>query len=518
MIIFCKRSSRRILKSIKAEIVIEVKYKLRQGIKLRQKEGKNFVISQTPLKILKVNHTLMNILHSIGLPTTIERLMKEYPGIGEEKLRQVLYDLAEKGYLERSEVLGGGYPLVSVIIPVKNRSEDIRNCLRSLQSLDYPVDRCEVIVIDDGSTDDTTKVIDSFQVKSVYLRQTQGASACRNRGVKEARGELIAFIDSDCQIDPNWLKELVSYFQNEQVGIVGGYVASSHTESILGRYESVSSPLNMGPRSFMGMNDSSTLYVPTCNLIVRKKAFIDVGGFAEELKVGEDVDLCWRLRKHDWLLLYVPQGKVMHSDRSSPLRMLKRRYDYGTSEAILSLRHRDKKKNLSFVLPYAVFYGLVSLYIIVSSWLPLAIGLGILGIDIVRKIMRLSRMGLLGLNWIKIAGKVGRAYFSCSYYLSFHLIRYYLILFVCLGFLLHGLWMWIGGALLLTAGLDYYLKKPKIGFASFFTLYTLEHLSYQIGVFIGCLKLKYFRSYLPIFRRILPDRIPTVKRKGKMYR
>lgn len=483
------------------EIVPEVKYKLRQGIKLRQKEGRSFVISQTPLKILKVNHTLMNILHSLELPATIEKLMKEYPWLDEGKLRQVLDDLAEKGYLERSEVLGGFYPSVSVIIPVKNRSEDIRNCLRSLLSLDYPADRWEVIVIDDGSTDDTRKVIDSFPVNSVCLGQAQGASACRNRGVKEARGELIAFIDSDCLADPNWLKELVPYFHHEHIGIVGGYVASPHTKSLVGRYESVNSALNMGPRSLRGMNDSSTFYVPTCNLIVRKKAFVEVGGFAEELKVGEDVDLCWRLRKHGWLLLYLPQGKVIHKHRSSLSRMLKRRYDYGTSEAILYSRHRDKKKNLAFALPYVIFYGLVSLGIIVLSWLPLALGLGILGIDIVRKIIRLSRMGL-SLNWIRIAVKVGRAYFSCSYYLSFHLIRYYLLLLVCLGFLFHGVWIWVGGALLISAGLDYYLKRPRMGFASFLVVYTLEHLAYQIGVFVGCLKLKYFRSYIPIFSRV----------------
>ena len=481
--------------------MIEVKYKSRQGIELLEKGGKSFVISQTPLKILKVNHTLMNILESLRLPATIEELMKEYHWLDEGKLRQVLDDLAEKGYLERNEVLGVFYPSVSVIIPVKNRSEDIRNCLRSLLSLDYPADSLEVIVIDDGSTDDTRKVIDSFPVRSVYLNQTLGASACRNRGVKEARGELIAFIDSDCLVDPNWLKELVPYFHHEQIGIVGGYVDSAHTKSLVDRYESVNSPLNMGPRPLRGMSDSSTLYVPTCNLIVRKKAFVEVGGFAEELKVGEDVDLCWRLRKYGCWLLYLPQGKVMHRHRSPLSRMLKRRYDYGTSEAILFSRHRDKKKDLAFALPYVVFYGLVSLSIILLSWLPLALGLGILGIDIVRKIMRLRRMGL-GLSWNRIAGKVGRAYFSCSYYLSFHLIRYYLLLLVCLGFLFHGVWIWIGGALLLSAGLDYYLKRPRMGFASFLTLYTLEHLAYQIGVFAGCLKLKYFRSYIPTFRRI----------------
>ena len=143
------------------------------------------------------------------------------------------------------------YPPISIIIPVKNQP-DIRDCLKSLELLDYPKDKIEVIVVDDGSTDSTPQVIQTFKIKAIHLTHTIGASACRNLAVKEAKGELIGFIDSDCVAHPNWLKELVPYFEEEKVGIVGGYVSNFYYRSALDRYEDTKSSAQYGPLSFRG--------------------------------------------------------------------------------------------------------------------------------------------------------------------------------------------------------------------------------------------------------------------------
>ena len=87
------------------------------------------------------------------------------------------------------------------------------------------------------------------------------------------------------------------------------------------------------------------------------------------------------------------------------------------------------------------------------------------------------------------------------YFSFFHLVRYYLILILVLGFLLHSLWLFGGVAVLYTSIVDYYVKKPSLNYPFFLFFYLLEHLAYQAGVFWGCLKLRHFGSYLVSFKR-----------------
>jgi hypothetical protein len=94
-----------------------------------------------------------------------------------------------------------------------------------------------------------------------------------------------------------------------------------------------------------------------------------------------------------------------------------------------------------------------------------------------------------------------RSYLASYYFAFFHLVRYYLILLCGLGFLLHSVWFFCGLAVLLTSSVDYCVKRPNLPYPVFLLFYILEHLAYQIGVFWGCLKLRYFRSYLLDVRR-----------------
>jgi hypothetical protein len=104
--------------------------------------------------------------------------------------------------------------------------------------------------------------------------------------------------------------------------------------------------------------------------------------------------------------------------------------------------------------------------------------------------------------WPKLGYSALRSYFSFGYFVLFHLIRYYLVLILALGFLSYPVWLFGVAALLFTSGVDYRIKKPELKYPVFLFYYTLEHLAYQTGVFRGCLRLGYFRSYLPVFNRI----------------
>ena len=97
-------------------------------------------------------------------------------------------------------------PDVSVIVPVYNRAKVIRPCLDSILAVDYPVDRLELIVVDNASTDDTPRVLEQYAARIRIIREAKrGPAAARNAGLRVARGEVAAFTDSDCQVEQSWL-------------------------------------------------------------------------------------------------------------------------------------------------------------------------------------------------------------------------------------------------------------------------------------------------------------------------
>src|SRR5450756_550566 len=97
-------------------------------------------------------------------------------------------------------------------------------CIRDSFTLDYPRDRYEVIVVDDGSTDGTVAVAGRYPCHLVSNGRNRGQSFSRNAGARRASGEILAFLDSDCVADPGWLRDLAPFFSWSRAAAVGGYV------------------------------------------------------------------------------------------------------------------------------------------------------------------------------------------------------------------------------------------------------------------------------------------------------
>lgn len=240
----------------------------------------------------------------------------------------------------------------------------------------------------------------------------------------------------------------------------------------------------------------SNAYVPTCNLIIRKRAFSDAGGFQEDLTVGEDVDLCWRTRKLGYHLLYIPQGKIEHKHRNDLIRMLTRRYDYGTSEATLYRRHKDKRKRLYLPAAYSISYASFCLGVLLQNLTLFCFGVGVLLVDFCRKHLKIKRSGL-GLKNSKLFFSVLRGHFSFAYHTSSYLVRYYLIFLIPLSFLYPKMFGLLLFLVIFSGSVDFSIKKPRINLFSFLFFYTLDQLAYQTGAFWGCIVNKNFGSYIP---------------------
>ena len=204
-------------------------------------------------------------------------------------------------------------PTVSIIVPARDEERHIGKCLTSLAQLNYPKEKLQILVIDDGSADGTAQIIAEAGAQ-LLKTDAQGPSAARNAGLAEATGEFVAFTDADCRVDPEWLNELLAGFEDRQVAAVGGAQLLPDDESGLAR--DVHQILDV--MGFLGgytKNYSEARAVPhnaSCNVLYRRQVLEEVGGFDPALSPGEDVDLDRRATGKGHTLRYRPQAVVYH--------------------------------------------------------------------------------------------------------------------------------------------------------------------------------------------------------------
>jgi len=476
-------------------------FSLAENIFLREDEGGFCLYSRVPLRILRLNLTLYRIISFLQEGGDLTDFVTEYPEIKMPNLLRILLSLTSRGYLKLDSIPElKEYPVVSVIIPVKDQFEDVVECLESLEDLNYPAEKLEIVVIDDHSKMEISELMTTFNARVIRQEITRGPAFSRNFGVGATLGSMLAFLDADCVPGEDWLNDLLPFFRVASVGAVGGYIEGYYRDSFLDRYEEVASSLNMGNRIiFEGKSDSS-FYVPTANLLVTREAFNACMGFEEDMRIGEDVDFCWRLRDSGYSLLYTPYGTVGHKHRHELETMLKRRGQYGTSEAPLYRAHRDKRKVFSFsIYPFLAFLSLTVALLMLNPY-PLCLLPVVFGLELWRKSVTLKKHRM-PLPVVQIAYSILRTYLSYFYFISFHLVRYYLILLLIPGFFLHSFWLFDIWILLLASLVDYFTKKPALMYPVFLFYYLAEHIAYQIGVFGGCWQNRYFGSYLVRFKR-----------------
>ncbi|CAN5749404.1 hypothetical protein BH11VER1_BH11VER1_29180 [soil metagenome] len=228
-------------------------------------------------------------------------------------------------------------PRFSVIVCSRNGSSTLRSCLEALGRQTYP--HHEVLLIDDGSTDDTPEIARSFNFVQYHRQEHAGLSAARNHGMRLAAGELLAYTDDDCIPDEDWLQYLSAAFDTPEWVAAGGPNISppprNETEACV-----AAAP---GAPSHVLLNDEEAEHLPGCNLVIRKDALLAIGGFRMEFTTaGDDVDICWRLRNHGGKLRFVPAAVVWHHRRFTVQAYLRQQSGYGHAEAMLMAHYPER--------------------------------------------------------------------------------------------------------------------------------------------------------------------------------
>jgi len=225
-------------------------------------------------------------------------------------------------------------PFVSVIVCSYNGGRTLAACLDSLSKLNYP--DYEVILVDDGSTDDTAYIAAQFpQVRYIH-QSNHGLSHARNTGAAAARGEVLAYTDSDCMADVDWLYYLIGTLVSGDYAGVGGPNVTPPAQNWV---QACVAAAPGGP-SHVLLTDTVAEHIPGCNMAFYRRAFESVGGFdAEYHKAGDDVDFCWRIQQAGWVIAFSPPAIVWHYRRFTLRAFLKQQDGYGEAESLLRFKH-----------------------------------------------------------------------------------------------------------------------------------------------------------------------------------
>lgn len=259
------------------------------------------------------------------------------------------------------------FPSASIIIPAYNAENHLQACLDAL--LQQTIHPEEIIVVDDGSTDGTRTIAESFSLVTYLTQKNQGPAKARNAGAKKASGDIILFIDSDCVPEKNWLEEMLKPFEDENVvGVQGAY--KTKQKSLTARFDQ----LDIEYR-YERMKKKETIdWIGTYSAAYKRKVFLDARGFDETFPKasGEDSELSYRLAERGMILKFAPTAIVYHTHPDSLIHYLRVKFFRAYWRTRMYVKHPQKSVQDSYtphVLKINFFVG--GLFLLVLAYLTL---------------------------------------------------------------------------------------------------------------------------------------------------
>ena len=377
---------------------------------------------------------------------------------------------------------------VTVVVPAYDGTDALDRCLASLGQSN------PVVVVDDASADPVavSDVCRFHGALVVHRSDNGGPGAARQSADEVVTTELVAFVDSDCTVPDGWLDDLSWHFADPGVAAVAPRVRPAAVNGgqkgrAVHRFGRSHSPLDLGPDEGEVGPERSVRYVPTAALVVRRAALLAVGGFDPAMRVGEDVDVVWRMVDAGWRIRYDPSVVVFHAEPDRWLALLGRRLRYGTSAAPLAVRHPGRLAPVELrpratAAALALLSGrpVIAATIVATASVSLAQKVRPLGIPTTQAwrwcagsaawtVMGLGRavttLGAPGLVGLAATGRRGR--------------RAAVAL------------------LLVPPTVDWVRKRPDLDLPRWLVASVADDVAYGAGVWIGCLRARTFTPLVP---------------------
>ena len=222
-------------------------------------------------------------------------------------------------------------PKVSILVATLNNELTINECLKSICDLNYPKDMREIIVVDGCSTDRTLEIAEKYPVK--VISAPLNAPAAYNYALKIVSGDIIGFIDADAKVEKEWLNKLVTFLDDNQVAGVSGGIETWNKENAWAR------SIGYDLENRYARLKESVVHIATMNLLMKKKVIEEVGYFDEQLPSQYDTDLGFRITSKGYKLLFAPDAKCYHFNRSTLPAYFRQQLQYGKNTVKLYFKH-----------------------------------------------------------------------------------------------------------------------------------------------------------------------------------
>ncbi len=259
--------------------------------------------------------------------------------------------------------MAGLPPIISIITPTYNRADELVHLYESLKKQTVDLKLFEFIISDDGSTDITQSMVEEWQFNSPFKikfisQKNQGPGAARNHGLDIAEGELILFIDSDCEAHPDWIQTIYEEYLNDSFDACGGPDGSKDDFTILQK------AIDFAMTSFIttgGMRGHSEkmmakFFPRTHNMGIKRSIYEKVGGFGD-LRHGQDIELSNRIRKSGARIKFLINAVVYHRRRTSIKQFFKQVFNWGVARINLGKIDPAMLEPIHFLPSLATLFG-----------------------------------------------------------------------------------------------------------------------------------------------------------------
>lgn len=246
---------------------------------------------------------------------------------------------------------------ISFIVPVLNMADTLGKCLESIKNVDYPKDNFEIIVMDNGSSDSSIEIAKQFTDR-IFIDSKATIAKLRNKGAKEAKGTFLSFVDADCIIPKDYLKDALGYFKDSNVGLVG-----SRTYIVFDNATWIEKTWKVHFDKDSDINKVNWLHSEA--IVIKKDIFFAVGGFDGSLETCEDVDFGYRINKKYKIISDKKLAPLHLKDAKKITEFFKKESWRGKNSIQVSLKHLNERKEiLSLAL---LFYYLMLLILLAPA-------------------------------------------------------------------------------------------------------------------------------------------------------
>jgi cellulose synthase/poly-beta-1,6-N-acetylglucosamine synthase-like glycosyltransferase len=275
-------------------------------------------------------------------------------------------------------------PMVSIIVPVKEEEKVVARLLEALLRVNYPPEKREIVIVEDGSEDKTVEICRAYvrkypdQIKLVHQPTSSGKPSALNYGLKHVKGEIVAVFDADSVPEPDTLLKAVEHFEDPSVTAIQGRACSINSDvNMLTKFISYEEAVRY--ETYIRGKDALNLFVPLTGscYFIRRSALLDVNGW-DNASLSEDVEIALKLTKEGYRIKYAPEIRYWQENPVNLAQLIKQRIRWFRGEMEIAIKYgklvtKPNRKNIDAEMtllgPYMFILCLLSYFMLLQSFI-----------------------------------------------------------------------------------------------------------------------------------------------------